>query len=573
MNAQLDAKEASQVSLVRRLFQASKSYRSKRVEWWRRSYQLVHNRPWNPSRDAWMPSPAASEIWPIVQAIVAWMTDQRPMLYVNAATDPGSQFFDTASKVARDLEKTIEANWMNRQTDAEHEKMLWDGLIYGTGILKTVWDCTVEETLGDAKTVRVDPFAFYPDPQATSLETCNYLIEATTMSLQELDRRYPGAADAIIDATEESGNLDQRPELYAVGRAPMANPGGINGNAPRYGQPGGDPMRTASMYYDLGVTVYECWIREHDLFVDEEGEEYVEDKWKVVVVSGNRVLLEEPAEALFGHGRHPYSRYVPSDEGEFWGISLVEQIAPLQISLNRLLAAIQQNAELTGNPIFLEDARSGIQRTKTVNRAGQRLTKNAGSEVGWMEPPQMGSDVMGLIQWYQNEMERVSGVSAMIRGATPTGRNAQGTMDAVQEAAFVRIRLMLRNFERVLRQSGELLASLICENYTQPRIIAITGVENATPMILRSRHFYVPDTSGDMMPLKFALWIQAGAALPTSRQARAAEADMLYAMGGIDRKALLDAHDYPNRETILQRISQQMAAGSFSPPGKRQRSR
>lgn len=567
-----DDDELQTVNLVRNLFNASRNFRSKRMEWWRRAYQLVHNRAWNPARDAWMPTPSASEIMPIVAALVAWMTDQRPMLYVNPSAEPGSEFYPISSKLGNDLEKVLEANWRFNRTAAEHEKMLWDALLYGTGILKTGWDQSLQEGLGDARTVRVDPFAFYPDPQASKIEDANYLIEATTMSVQELDRRYPGAARMIKGAAEETGGVDERPDMYAVGRPPMANPGGISGAAPRYGMPGGDPGRaTVGRWYDQGITVYECWIRENDEWTDEEGEIRVDDQWRVVVCSGNRVLLDEPATELFGHGRHPYTRYVTAETGEFWGISLVEHLAPLQIHLNRLLAAMQQNAELTGNPVFMEDSRSGIQRSKITNRPGVRLTKAPGSEADWLTAPSMPAQVMQMVQFYIGEMERVSGLSAIVRGATPTGRNSQGVLDSVQEAAFVRVRMALRNMERALAESGELAAHLCAENYTESRIVSISGQQDSTPLVLRARHFYVPGATGDAMPLKFSLAIQAGASLPTSRQARAQEADTLYAMGGVDREALLDAHDYPNRAAVIQRIQKQIEAGIWSPPGARAR--
>lgn len=574
--SELRAEEIPRAQLVRMLFFSARDYRKPRVDWWRRAYRLVHNRIWAPSRDPWMPSPSASEIFPIVAALVGWMTDQRPMLYLTPAADPGARLFEILSQIAHDLEHTLEANWANRDTEAEHEKMIWDAHLYGTGILKTLWDASLEEGLGDVKTVRVDPFAFYVDPQATSLETANYIIEANTMSLQELDRRYPGAADQILHSMEESSALDQKPDIYSVGRPPMANPGGLNGNAPRYGLPGGGRI-SVGQRYDMGVTVYEAWIREHDLWVDttdpEHPKDHVDDRWRCVVVAGNRVLMDEPAEALFGHGRHPYTRYVMSETGDFWGVSLVDHLAPLQIHLNRLLAVWQNHSELTGNPVFVEDQRANITRQKIVNKPGQRLMKGTGADAGWLQPPPISQDVQLLAQFYLHEMERVSGLSAIVRGMTPTGRNAQGVLDSVQEAAFVRVRLALRNLERALRTSGRLTAQLICENYTQPRIVSITGQQDMTPIILRSRHFYVPDESGQLMPLKFSLAMQAGASMPTSRQARAQEADMLYAMGGIDRQALLEAHDYPNRAQIIERIAKQMATGAWNPPGQRQRAR
>lgn len=566
--------EYARVGYLRNLFNSARTYRSRRISIWQRSYKVLHNKSWSDLRDSWMPSPQASETFPIIASMVAWMTDQRPMIYLNPAVDPGSPMYEMSSNLARDLEKVMEANWLMRFADTELEKVLWDSMVFGTGMFKTSWDASLEEGLGDAVITRVDPFRFYPDPQARSLDEANFMIEARSMSMQELDRRYPGTAALLEDGgVEESSMLDERPELYASGRPPMANIGGLNGNSPRYGLP--TPNARASLGdIDKGVTVYECWTREHQTFAPttEDGEPEVDDRWRLTVISGSRVLFEAEAQELFGHGRHPYTRYVGTDTGEFWGISLVEHLTPLQLSLNRLLAAMQHHAELTGNPILLEDTRSGITRQQIVNKPGERLEKNPGGEVKWLEPPNMSPQMMELVKFYQGEMERVSGLSAIVRGASPQGRQARQVLDSIQEAAFVRVRMALRNLERALREVGWLQASLITENYTAPRIVAITGEQNSTPMVLHTRHFYMPSEDGSM-PLRFSLWVQAGASLPTSRQARAQEADMLYAMGAIDREAVLEAHDFPNRQTVLQRIQQAIASGTFAPPGARQRTR
>lgn len=561
--------ETTVANRVISLFRDARQARRHRVEFWDRSYKMVHNRGWSPLRESWMPSPQASEIYPICASMVGWMTDQRPTLNVTASLDPHSPTAEFMQQLARDLEKTLQASWIVNNTDAEVEKVVWDAMIYGTGFFKANWDQSLSGGLGDACLVRVDPYKLYPDPQATSLDDANYIIEASTMSLQEVERRYPGKSDLVRDSAGlVDSQLDERDDRLNGSKFPKANPGGVAGGPPVWGAPGDAKEH---VIYDEGVTVYEAWIRENDSYEDDDGELVVEDRWKVIVVAGNVVLLEADVEQeLFSHGKHPYVRYVLNDLGEFWGISLVEHLTPLQISINRLLAAMQSHAELVGNPVLMEDTRSGIQRTQIVNKPGQRVTKNPGTEVDWLRPPEMSRDVMNLVAFYVGEMERVSGLSAIVRGATPTGRNSQGVMDAVQESAFVRVRLALRNLERALRSAGELLASLIAENYTAPRIVSIVGPEGQnSAMTLNSRHFYLRTPDGET-PLKFSLWVQAGSTLPISRQARAAEADTLFAMGAIDRMALLEAHDYPNRQQITARMAEMDAAGVSQAPGARQ---
>jgi hypothetical protein len=167
----------------------------------------------------------------------------------------------------------------------------------------------------------------------------------------------------------------------------------------------------------------------------------------------------------------------------------------------------------------------------------------------------MPNDVQELVGFYIAEMERISGLSGVVRGFSPTGRNAQGVIDSVAESAFVRIRLGLRNLERALSAAGNLVANLVVENYSLPRVMSIVGQDGERSMLaLRARHFFIPNEEG-ADPMRFSLFVRAGSAMPISRAARIAEAETLFAMGALDAQAVLEAHDYPNREQVLQRLN------------------
>jgi hypothetical protein len=544
------------VTEIRGYFDAAKQERRNRVDDWQRNYRLVHNRAWGDLRPTWMPSPAVSETYPIVASMVGWMTDQRTSLSIIPAMNPHSPEYEFYSTMARDLELVLKSNWIVNKADVEVEKGLWDAMIYGTAFWKVTWDQNRVGGQGDAVLSRIDPFRIYPDPSASNFDEANYIIEARTMSVQELERRWPGSKAKVEEGGYEESTTDERDSLWSgSSRTPMANPGGVNGAPPMWGRPGqGRREVTKELRQDTAVTVYEAWLRENNHYTNDEGEVYVEEAWRVVVVCGNEVLMDEPAKELWSHARHPYVKYVANEMGDFWGLSLVDHLRPLQLAINRTLAAVQSNAELIGNPVLVEDSRSGLPRTQIVNKPGQRVTKNTGSEVEWLRPPEMPAYIGELVKFYIGEMERVSGLSAIVRGATPTGRNAQGVLDSVQEAAFVRVRLALRNLEYALREAGELMASLITENYTGPRLVAIVGPNGEkSSLALKARHFMVPTEEG-AVPMKFQMWVQAGSSLPVSRQARAQEADVLFAMGALDQQAVLEAHDYPNRHEILQRL-------------------
>ncbi len=570
------AEESVVAGRIQGLFNTAKGEMNRRHDRWRKAYRLVHNRGWSNQRDNWMPSPTASEIYPIVSALVGWMTDQRVRFQCVPSADPHSQYANFQQELSSDLETVLDSLWINHNYEGEVEKVLFDSFIYGTGFFKCVYDPGADGGAGNAIMRRCDPFSLFVDPAATSLKDANYIIEARELSLTEFERRFPNKGRVIAEDSGSGFSLPHREANENGSRAPMANlaahSGGTGTVPPVYGKPGqGGRSTSDSAYTEGSITVFEAWIKENTLYTPAEGDDEEEPfnvaEWRCIITTGSHVLMNERAIDMWNHGLHPYVRYVAHDLGDMWGIALVDHLADPQMAINRLLAALQQHAELVSNPIFMEDSRSGIPRQKIVNRPGQRITKGAGSEAGWLVPPQMPKDVQELVGFYIAEMERISGLSGVVRGFSPTGRNAQGVIDSVAESAFVRIRLALRNLERSLSDAGALLANLVVENYSLPRVMSIVGPDGERSMLaLKARHFFVPNEQG-ADPMRFSLFVRAGSAMPISRAARISEAETLFAMGALDAQAVLEAHDYPAREEILQRVNAMGALGLEQPQG------
>lgn len=563
------------VGHIRNLYYRARSERRPKITQWNRNYRVSRLRTWSGPRPAWLPSPEVPEIYPILASLVGWTTDQRPTWEVGPAAQTHSPYHDFMAELSNDLSSIMKSNWIINRHEAEIEKCVWDGLTYGIGILKTTWDDAADKGMGAPVRRRVDPYSFYPDPAATSHLDANYFIEARTMSLQELDRRWPNSA-RLFPTGGVSEDVDKEPSSIDVSspQRPRANPGAISpATSPRYGLPG--QSRLDAPVEDQGVTVFEAWLREHSI-EEVKGELVVQEWWRVVVVAGSQVLMDEPADELWSHGRHPYSFFRPHETGEFWGQSLVELLAPAQLALNRILASIQHNIELVGNPVFKEGAASGLQRTRITNRPGVRVTVRDNAQADWMQPPQLHPWMAEMLNFLIREMERVSGLSAITRGMMPGGRNAATVLDSVQEASFVRVRLMLRNLEWALRDSGELEAALTVEYFTEPRVKAIVGDDGTlSALALKSKHFYVPTGRIDgprSLPMKYSLLVDVGAAAATSRQRRFQEAKELYALGVLDEEAVLEAADWPNRRRVIERVQQKKEAGLLEPPGARQRS-
>lgn len=586
-----DEKESRVVNRLRNLFTIARDHKRTRYDAWMRNYRLVNNRiGGSGGNSTWMPNPRDSEIYPGLSSLVAWMTDQEIDIDLIPSADPNSDIYSYITKIADDLNDVMYTNWHVEDYTSQIKLAIWDALLYGAGIYKNVWDASLAGGYGNAILRRTDPWAFYVDPQASSEYDMEFCCEVRRMSLEEIQRRFPETWRKVgLTGGDESG-FDERPTLFNDwgGRRVMTNPGAIPssgawpGTSPAVGRWAG-VSKSQQRYEPLpGYVCYEYWIRQnveanedYDLGPDFADNRY-NSTWRLVVVCNGRILLDCDTRELWEHGGHPYERFVFDDIGEFYGISLVDHLAYPQIYINRLLTALQHNAELTGNPIFIEGANSGLARVGIINRPGQRLTVTGAAAMNnrpdWLTPPAMPAQVTELVQFWISRIENTLGLSALQKGITPTQRNAEGALNMVQEAAFVRIRSALTNLEGTLQRCMEKLTDLVVENYTEPRMMAIIGRDGQmVGKALAGRHFTVPGKGGST-PLKYVIRIECGAAGPTSRSSRIMETDKLFAMGAVDDEYVLQRHRVRDYQQVLSRLYEKRAKGVIGAPNSRSRS-
>lgn len=569
--------DASYLNYLRTLFVQARRDKVPRRDSWDRNYKIVNNRYQSAQFASWAPQPRDSEVYPICSSLVAWLTDQEPDVGFTPAADPNSLYYTQINQISEDLNNVFATCWMVQEYDRQFKQMLWDGLICGTGIIKSTWDNAAADGAGNAVVKRIDPYKFYPDPNGTCMDNCEYFVEVNQMRLDEIQRMYPDTAFLLYTGGNE--RLDDRPKLYGSSVLPRANLGFLPSGTGLWSgrnKPGGPPQ--PQMLY----TVYEYWLKENtydELEVDDNSpgdNAYAVPKWKCVVVCGGNILFEEWADDLWSHGSHPYDEWRFDDLGEFWGISLVDHLSLPQLYINRLLTALQQNSELAGNPILVRASNDGTARTSLTNRPGEILTVNAGAANSniprWMNPPTM-PPVMDLINFWIGRIENTAGINGMQKGQDPQQRVSNNTVNSVQEAAFVRIRSALTNLGWTYRRSAAKLVSLISQNYTDSRIMAVLGPDGqSTSLFLRPFHFYDPSTDSSE-PLKFIIRADAGSNQATSRQARFAQGTTLFGLGAVDDLYLLNLAGVKDAKQVSERTIYKRMQGMLpgSQGGARQR--
>jgi len=197
---------------------------------WRRNYLLLTSRQNQASgTQPWSANVTDSEIFPIISSRIAWITDQKLQFDVAPAATPGSAFADHMNTLGTHLEQILDTNWQVQGWDKEVLLAIWDSALFGAGILKAVWDSGIDSGLGNAAMKRVDVWKFYPDPNATSIDDCDYMFEVKRMSYAEIERKFPTTSAALIQEALQHGDAADpsmtRPDYAPTSDYPMANPG------------------------------------------------------------------------------------------------------------------------------------------------------------------------------------------------------------------------------------------------------------------------------------------------------------------------------------------------------------
>jgi len=576
----LDPRSPALVMDALSLFNYAKEKKRPLLKKWITNYNVVHNRTWSKFRGTGYPKTEIPEIYPILASITAWETDQNPQYSVTSEMPPNSPFAISYATLAKDLEWILNTNWEALDYSNTAQTVLWDGEMYGIGFAKNIWSPHTTGGLGDVQMCRVDPFNMYLDPDARAWKDVQFLIETKTCTKEEVKKRFPKArVDELYfssDTPDGPTQLDQ-----------TNNPGAQRPNLSRFPTPTttNNPTTTnvtsTKAKYDMpssldnsNVVIMEMWYQkltnsgltnDNDPTPETPNKSEKQNEWFCLVFCGDQILMHKSAEELMGVNMHPYARYCPLEEGELYGYSLVEQLAPMQISINRLFASVEQNAWLSGNPILVQkDGR----RTSISNRPGEKIEVNdPNQDVRWLTPPSISAQHIEVINKLIEEMERISGMSAIVRGASPEGRPSEGVVNTIQDSAFVRIRQRLRNYERFLRECALMQASLITQFYDQDRVMSRIGDDGeGTSLQITESHFYVPGPDG-VEPLKYNLRVRAGASDAIGREARLAMYERLFAIGAIDHESLLKLSRIPGWHEIAQKVTQEKtAAGTMGQP-------
>jgi hypothetical protein len=400
------------------------------------------------------------------------------------------------------------------------------------------------------------------DPGAASLEEAEFICYRTPVSLWKIQRRFPAERALRVKPDASLSQFTEARTKYRVPLSWMPHP------------------RRRELVRETAIPkawVEEWWIR--DPKRDEGGgPKYPTGR---MITRTKTTLLWDGPNPYWDPWPGPWIEYTVNQLEEHpYGEPEITQLRGMQDGVNVVLGLIIDNARFITNGVWImdEDALSQTERRKLSSRPGAIVSKRPGRELRRDTGQSLPGQVLEVLNALKTDLQFVSGLMDTGYGRPPRGVTAASAIDQLQMATQATIRLKGRELETALAKLGQRIVARIFQFYDEVRVMDLQGPGgDIVPMtfdpgmLLTLRHpedteAYPPlseDDRRDMLK-QFRVRVTPGSSLAISKEKKWAMDMALYGQGLIDRKAVLDNMQYPDRDEIMSRMA--AAQPATAPP-------
>lgn len=568
--------EKAAIKLVETLYREAKADKDKYASDWLKWYKMFRGKQWHTERPSFRHSPVMNFIFSHIQQQAALMTDAKPN-FEFIPREPSDREF------AQILTECAEADWEGNNWFMDMAEVIYDSHFYGTGVSFTGYDHEANMDRGCVLYESFDPFYFFPDPESRDVrKRCRYIVTAVPTPTAEVKKLCPEDKKDYI-----------KPDLtqfYGYDRQDWKQQTLTN--------PQDDTLYTqdsAGMAKDRDLTLLFTLYLMDDTMIEEElaekcadGTEVKKYIQKMQFPRGRKIRMackclisdeENPLE----DGEFPFERLVNyMDPRKFWGISEIEQIEGPQVTFNKLVGFALDVLTMAGNPVWLVDAESGVEPDQIINRPGAVIPKLRDGDVQRVEGANLQPWVINMIDKFKSWFDELSGSQDVTQGVADRVSAASAIM-ALQEAAYTRVRLKVKNLDMYLKEVGRHYRNRVMQFYDVPRVFRLTNNQG----VQKYFKFHVEKTEdGRTKGIKQDIDVNAeggpaeglrqefilkgeldtkvttSTSLPLAKAELKQEAIQLFSAGIIDAEEVLNRIDYPNKERVIERMkaAQEQAA-------------
>ena len=352
------------------------------------------------------------------------MKSKLSAMYPSARVLPSSPSTEDQRK-AKAAETALRFYW--QEADIKHRVGLAVEhlLTAGTAAFHTYYD-------GEQDRVRTDtvsPFNLFFEKGSSAPEESDWIAIRTYFTRDQLKEAYPDLSEQIEDANPAS---DTRVHEHA-----------------RFNSQPEDKVEVFEWYWRDGTHV---------------------------ITLGDLVLFEEMDETIAGGRYFPIQimRYV-TIPGRLWGISMSAPLVQLQYNYNRFRSRIMENAELIGNPPWLNPRGADVALEDFNNVPGQVIdyTATGGGKPEQMSVAPLPNYVIDNVSRIQSEMDDVAGIHSVSQGKRAIGIDSGTAIKATAALDVSSLRATQDGIERAVAGMAKAVLVLMKQNYGQPKMMRI----------------------------------------------------------------------------------------------------
>ena len=207
----------------------------------------------------------------------------------------------------------------------------------------------------------------------------------------------------------------------------------------------------------------------------------------------------------FAHGKYPFNKMDHIPSGKFYGLSVIDDLRPLQVEYNKTRSQIIESKNRMAKPqIYYQ--KGSIDPTKVTSEPGQMIPINPG--FNFPQEKQLTPLPSYVLQEQDRtlrDMDELSGQTETDRGRTPPGIEAATAIAYLQEANDTRMYHTVASIEECVSDTGTQLLSLVNEFVPHDDLVEIVSKNNTIEIEqFKSKLFTVASDfrveSGSMAP-------------------------------------------------------------------------
>lgn len=536
---------------------------------WKSSYRLFRGNHWGETARKNRDKIAINLYFANVQRTVANITAENPVAQVvdlDGKTDKSDQVLTLKTK-----------KWWNEtEQQAKLASSTLNNENYGITVEKAVWDNKNQRFIP----VIMDPYSYFPCPGYYSdTSDIPYECHAFAMPIHQIENTFNKKDITEDDVKTILGREDReeaRPNIIlsesGVGIVHEQKKDASLDSTAKQGE----------------ALVVEMWLHDHathmveiesplidentgEQAVDEESgeglffKEKIEEKIypdgvRVITVCNNDVLLNDMAnpnvnfemdreavKTAFAWGRKPFYKINSyEDTTSIWGFSAAEQTGDLNKKINEIVSRMVAYCNRVLFPTLIVEKGCGITKSMINNKPGLVLMPTRpNARIEYLAVPNLPSNFFGVLDVLVNFHDRIYQIEDADRGKSPTGVTAASAIVALQERNAVLIRHKIRGAEFLCRMRGRWNISFIQNFSIHEEAILLKNEDEP--------HIF----SGiQLAGRKFNYVVESDSTIAKASSYSQEQAVGLYKLNAIDRSALLEILNFPNRDEIVERMGE-----------------